>query len=80
MKKQEIRPLTNIVRNHPDYYGSYTDSKMLSNRIERYWKNKGYYWVKVWIESEEDVEGRKTHVIRSNLKFNARDAEEGRYV
>ena len=81
MKEKETRRSTNIVRTQPDYYGSYTESKMLANRIEYYWRTRGYPKVRVWVEESKNLEdGRNVYAIRSNINFNVTDAEKGNYV
>lgn len=68
-------------RNAPDYLTSYIDSKILASRIQGYWHNKGYTKVRVWVESEQDLNSdRKFHNIRSNIAFNVKDAEVGRVI
>jgi hypothetical protein len=81
MKKKDETPRSNVVRMTPDYYTSYIDSKILAARIQSYWQNKGYPKVKVWVETEADLNSdRKFHNIRSNISFNVKDAEVGRFI
>ena len=73
--------ITSIVRNVPDYVRSYTDSKILASRIMAYWHKRGYSRVKAWVESSKDSHsGKETHSVRSNISFNSKDAEMGRFL
>lgn len=60
-----------VERMHPDYYKSYTESKILANKIQSYWHNKGYTQTRVWVEEELSLTNdSKSYNIRSNIGFN----------
>ncbi len=48
-----------------DYLGDLRASKRMARDIEKYWHDKGYKSVKVWVESSLD----KMHFIRSNITW-----------
>lgn len=63
--------MSTVERMGPDYYKSYTESKILANRIQSYWHNKGYPLVRVWLEDELSLTNEtKNYNIRSNISFN----------
>ena len=60
--------------NTPDYYKSYTDSKILANKVQAYWHNKGYTGVRAWVEDELSLtDDSKSYTVRSNISFNCND-------
>ena len=65
------KTMTNI----PDYSGDRFAAQMLANRITNYWRKRGYYKLRFWVEEDRNEE-RETSLfsIRSNVKFDANKA------
>jgi len=53
-----------------DYTENHSDALELKKKLEQYYHQRGFDWVKVWLEPEIQMSGRKFWNIRSNITFN----------
>lgn len=51
----------------PDYLKDFAASRILANKIERYWHTKGYLHVKAWVEKE--LMPYMHYTVRTNIRF-----------
>lgn len=73
---KDIESLEKIVEMHRtsrDYCSDYFASRDLANKIMRYWHNKGYKSVKVWVEKVDLASGKNRWDIRGNIVFNCKN-------
>ena len=56
--------------NQRSYCSNAQASRALARTIEMYWRKKGRYDVKVWVERDTETFRKPLYVIRSNLKFH----------
>jgi len=54
---------------YPNYLGNKSLSLTLARRIEAHWRNKGFPWVKIWVETERDHFNKPQYYIRGNIKY-----------
>ncbi len=52
-----------------DITANYDDAAEVADRLRDYYHKRGCKWVKVWLEPEITLSGRKFYGIRSNIVF-----------
>lgn len=58
-----------FTRDVPDYTRDRSAAKSLQYRIQKYWRERGFSDVNVYLEVERDSAGNKNYYVRSNLAF-----------
>jgi len=56
---------------YKDYTGKASDAKALAARIQRYWHDRGFRKVRVWVERDAVTQRKPIYLIRSeNIPVN----------